>query len=119
MIGIILWCDTAEQKAVIWCEDQGDLAYLSGCENVVAPDPFFDVGDVVEFDVQTRRNMRLALNPSRVAQRNAGTSLSDGLRALPVMQSHIISDTAKVIPFRIDHTPRAAVTKTDRQKLHG
>lgn len=104
---------------MIWCEDQGDLAYMSGCENVIAPDPFFDVGDVVEFDVQTQRNMRLVLNPRRVAQKNTGTTLTDGLRAMPVMQDHFVSDTAKIIPFRVDHGSRVPAAKTEQQKLHG
>ncbi|WP_299731188.1 hypothetical protein [uncultured Tateyamaria sp.] len=119
MIGIILWCDPSDQKAVIWCEDQGDLAYLSGREKVDVPEPFFEVGDVVEFDVQTLRNMRLALNPTRVEHRNSGTSLSEGLRSVPVMENHVVSNTAKVIPFRVDHGPRVAASPADRQKLHG
>lgn len=119
MIGIILWCDPSDQKAVIWCEDQGDLAYLSGRDRVDVPDPFFEVGDVIAFDVQTLRNMRLALNPTRVEQKNAGTSLSDGLRSLPVMENRGVSNTAKVIPFRVDHRRRVAATPADRQKLHG
>ena len=27
MYGIVLWSDRSERQAVIWCEDQGDLAY--------------------------------------------------------------------------------------------
>jgi len=119
MIGIILWSDLSDQKAVIWCEDQGDLAYLPGCENVTAPDPFFDVGDVVEFDIQTQRNMRLALNPSRVAQQTAGTSLTDSLRSVPMTQDHVVSNTAKVIPFRPDHATSVGPAKTGRRKLLG
>ncbi|MEO9575833.1 hypothetical protein [Tateyamaria sp.] len=85
MIGIILWSDATERKAVIWCEDQGDLAYFSDPDLIFSRDTFFDVGDVVEFESKTVRNMRLALNPSW-AKQNAGTTLADGLRAIPMMQ---------------------------------
>ncbi|MFL4471402.1 hypothetical protein ACERZ8_16525 [Tateyamaria armeniaca] len=95
------------------------MAYLSGGKNVAVADVFFEVGDVVEFDVQTSRNMRLALNPRRVEQRNSGTTLTDGLRSVPVMQDHIVTNTAKVIPFRVDHGPRVAAAKTEQHKLHG
>ena len=33
MLGVVLWSDVSDRKAVIWCEDQGDLAYV----NVVTP----------------------------------------------------------------------------------
>lgn len=28
MIGVIIWSDPIERKAIVWCEDQGDLAFL-------------------------------------------------------------------------------------------
>ncbi len=118
MIGVILWSDAADQKAVIWCEDQGDLAFLSDCENVVLPDTFFEVGDVVEFDVQTRRNMRLVKNPSRIEQ-NWGSSLKDGLHAINTDAFEVGSDTAKVIPFRIDHAPRPTARTLRHEQRHG
>ena len=118
MIGVILWSDAADQKAVIWCEDQGDLAFLSGHENVVLPDSFFEVGDVVEFDVRTERNMRLVSNPKRVEQ-SWGTSLHDGLSAVRAHTCDAVSDSATVIPFRIEHTPHALSRPIRHEKRHG
>ena len=118
MIGIILWSDAADRKAVIWCEDQGDLAYFSDPKPGYAHESFFDVGDVVEFEAKTIRNMRLALNPRWVKQ-NAGSTLADGLRAVPMMQDHVVSDTAKVIPFRADPAPRARHGREIVQKRLG
>ena len=51
MIGVILWSDVQVRKAVVWCEDQGDLAFL--CEDT----PFehlkgLSAGDSIEFDVK-------------------------------------------------------------------
>ena len=30
MFGVVLWADPVDRKAVIWCEDHGDLAYFKG-----------------------------------------------------------------------------------------
>ncbi len=118
MIGIILWSDAADRKAVIWCEDQGDLAYFSDPDLTYSDDTFLDVGDVVEFEVKTQRNMRLAANPRWIKQ-NAGSTLADGLRAVPMTHDHVISNTAQVIPFRAEPAPRARHTREDVKKRLG
>lgn len=60
MIGIVLWRDTAVGKAVIWCEDQGDLAFYAH------PGTFdtFEicVGDWVLFDLRLSGDVRLAVD---------------------------------------------------------
>lgn len=58
MIGIVLWSDTAAGKAVIWCEDQGDLAVYShvGTSGECA----ICVGDWVSFDVTSTDSLRIA-----------------------------------------------------------
>ncbi len=60
MIGIVLWRDIAVGKAVIWCEDQGDLAFYTH------PGTFdtFEicVGDWVLFDLELNGGLRLALD---------------------------------------------------------
>lgn len=118
MIGIVLWNNAAENKAVIWCEDQGDLAYMSGTDHMIGLDPMIEVGDVVEFDIHTQRNLRLASNVKSVRQ-NSGTSLSDSLRSIPVMGDHMVSNTAKVIPFRVDHPAQGMRARHDQQKRLG
>ena len=118
MIGIILWSDATDRKAVIWCEDQGDLAYFSDPDLIYTCDTFFDVVDVVEFEAKTQRNMRLAVNPRWIKQ-NAGTTLADGLRAVAMMQDHVVSNTAEVIPFHAEPAPRAQHTRKDQQKRLG
>ncbi|MDG1472347.1 MAG: hypothetical protein P8Q26_12415 [Ascidiaceihabitans sp.] len=66
MIGVVLWKNTDDGSAVIWCEDQGDLAFLNNKETVLDTQAFFDVGDVVEFDVLMLENMRGVQNLSRL-----------------------------------------------------
>lgn len=117
MIGVILWSDAADQKAVIWCEDQGELAFLSDAENASMPDPFFDVGDVVEFDIRTDRSTRLAKNTHRI-QQNWGSTLSDGLSAMASVRPSMgePANSAEIIPFRIDPATRTLPNSTPRQK---
>ncbi|WP_299374384.1 hypothetical protein [uncultured Tateyamaria sp.] len=118
MIGVILWSDAADQKAVIWCEDQGDLAFLANPEPQAQCDAFFAVGDVVEFDVQTDRNMRLANNAIRVRQ-NQGPTLTDGLLTLAGESPAEMTETAEIIPFRIDHATRPLPGALPQQQRRG
>ncbi len=97
MIGVVLWSDASDRKAVIWCEDQGDLAFLNSADDLFQSDVFFDAGDVVQFDMEVEASMRRAHNPRLVVEQ-AGVGLPDALR-----QSATSADTrtssAKVIPF--------------------
>lgn len=63
MFGVVLWSDADAQKAVIWCEDQGELAYYTPCERSVHDAPTLDAGDLIQFDVVVQKNMRTVTNP--------------------------------------------------------
>ncbi|MGR3271137.1 hypothetical protein DU478_08885 [Thalassococcus profundi] len=68
MYGVVLWTDTADSRAIIWCEDHGDLAFYTS-NGVSAHDGLsLDAGDLVQFDVTQENNLRLARNPQLVAQ---------------------------------------------------
>lgn len=83
MIGVVLWSDTTDGKAVFWCEDQGDLAYFHA-EDVSSRDQVeFNVGDVVRFEVTCERNLRRAKGP-KLLEQNACSSLADDLRSIGV-----------------------------------
>ena len=60
MIGIVLWSEATAGKAVIWCEDQGDLAFYSHDDASEA----FNVhtGDWVAFSLELKADLRLAHN---------------------------------------------------------
>lgn len=64
MFGVVLWSDSSDQKAVIWCEDHGDLAFYRQTSSQKGPS--LDVGDWVQFDLVTKRNQRMATNPKLV-----------------------------------------------------
>lgn len=66
MYGVVLWSDDAENKAVFWCEDHGDLAFFHGTEDTAAM--AFDAGDLVEFDVYIDCKLRRARNACVVHQ---------------------------------------------------
>lgn len=63
MIGVILWSDKQERIAVVWCEDQGDLAFL-GCGSTQYDhlDQLTE-GDILEFDVKIDGDLRRVNNP--------------------------------------------------------
>ncbi|MCI5110879.1 MAG: hypothetical protein MRY75_10040 [Marivita sp.] len=63
MFGVVLWSDAAAQKAVIWCEDQGELAFYTPGDGNVHDAPVLDAGDLIRFDVIVQQNVRKASNP--------------------------------------------------------
>ena len=60
MIGVVLWSSIERQKAVIWCEDHGALAYLHGQENLLAGCAWPDAGDLIELESETVGELRMA-----------------------------------------------------------
>lgn len=100
MFGVVLWSDSSDRKAVIWCEDHGDLAFYRqiGEQN----GPSLDVGDWVQFDVVTERNQRVATNP-KLVKHGVCPDLPDVLRhagdAQPRRTQADPASSAKVVPF--------------------
>ncbi|WP_415920352.1 hypothetical protein [Tateyamaria sp. SN6-1] len=118
MIGVILWSDPAAEKAVIWCEDHGDLAFLSRPDAVQLPEGFVDVGDVVEFDISARKNTRLAKNVTVVSE-SKGTDLVEQLKSAPPPPAMQASHTAEVIPFRLDAPIRRTAPNAPQVQRRG
>ncbi|WP_189368519.1 hypothetical protein [Tateyamaria omphalii] len=116
MIGVILWSDPSTEKAVIWCEDQGDLAFLSRDNCSALPDDFFDVGDMVEFDVFAERNMR-KVSRANLLRQTHDTSLPDSLRRIGREKRALVdvTDSAEIIPFRLHSRRRSAPAGMSRQ----
>lgn len=110
MLGVILWSDPHDRKAVIWCEDQGDLAFLNEAKCDIARDGFFDAGDVVQFDLEINCSVRKAHNPMLLVER-AGRSLTEALRKTPAVEMDAGS-SAKIISFK--SAPSVRDTKTPR-----
>jgi hypothetical protein len=72
MFGVVLWYSSADQKAVIWCEDHGDLAFFDHSDefnrNGTAPSVAFEAGDLIAFDLSEDGQMRKVMNPRLVAE---------------------------------------------------
>lgn len=47
MMGVVLWSDQQVGKAVIWCEDQGKLAYVTGDQAEINTELELQAGDLV------------------------------------------------------------------------
>ncbi|MFK7744069.1 MAG: hypothetical protein AB8B47_03360 [Roseobacter sp.] len=93
MLGVVLWSDAADKKAVIWCEDQGDLAYVNEGDEVLASDDFFDAGDLVQFDMEMHQSTRRASN-TRLVIEKARPSLPQVLREETSARTQ-----AQILPF--------------------
>lgn len=93
MLGVVLWSDASDRKAVIWCEDQGDLAYVKAPDNIFHTGDFFDAGDLVQFDMEMHKSMRFANNPRLVIEK-AGQNLPRVL-----LEGKKPTGGAEVIPF--------------------
>lgn len=79
MMGVVLWSDPDEQKAVFWCEDHGDLAYFDGTTSTMGGRETFNPGDMVEFTVTLERKVRRA-NNARLIEARVCNDLQDHLR---------------------------------------
>ena len=105
MYGVVLWTDQRQNRAVIWCEDHGDLAFYRGAEGC---DAAMTAGDLVEFDLRDGGDIRLADTPRLITQRSHPTLTTELKKAgarLGVLQGGAPraanSDyAANVIPLR-------------------
>ncbi|WP_299962190.1 hypothetical protein [uncultured Roseobacter sp.] len=103
-MGVVLWSDPSDRKAVIWCEDQGDLAFLNAGDDAWHSGSFFDAGDMVQFEMEVHASMRRARNP-RLVLEQVGCELPETLRQRGTSQPPAPDGFgAKVIPFK----PRCA-----------
>ncbi|MBV1896151.1 MAG: hypothetical protein KUG70_06810 [Rhodobacteraceae bacterium] len=98
MYGVILWCDAQENKAVIWCEDHGDLAFYRKTELEV--DLTLDAGDWVQFEVTTERHLNIAHNPRLISQ-GVAVDLASVLTSAASTNDQLVHSrtSAEIIPF--------------------
>lgn len=114
MLGVVLWSDNNENKAVIWCEDHGDLAFFNGGDTAPEGLADLDAGDLVHFDLQQEKHQRYAHNPKRI-ERGAYEGIAEQLQetASPschdrMTPSRVRADvSADVIPFARKQAERA------------
>ena len=104
MYGVVLWIDKSAQKAVIWCEDHGNLAYFNPQTDTVASNKSensnLEVGDLIKFHVRNWRSVRRA---SKVELVDAArfTDLAGGLAVAEAeLKQNETVDFGNVVTFR-------------------
>lgn len=95
MLGVVVWSNEKRSKAVIWCEDQGALAYLAGTTNLVLQADWPEVGDLVELECILEGGLRLA-RQVRLLSPGAGAALPHALQAQITMNADIAPDGMRV-----------------------
>lgn len=93
MIGVVIWSSEASRKAVIWCEDQGPLAYLRGCDDLVETVDWPVPGDLLRLECETVGNLRHAHSVSVIAPKVC-PQLPDALLGQtnrPASHLHVVS----------------------------
>ena len=81
MYGVVIWSNADQRKAIIWCEDQGDLAYYTQDCASALDGVTLDPGDLIQFDLRLERSLRMVDNPHRVesgTHANLASSLGTG-----------------------------------------
>lgn len=71
MCGVVLWSNPADRKAVVWCEDQGNLAYYAAADHPDCRGVSLDAGDLIEFELTEERQVRRVTNPTLLVQDHA------------------------------------------------
>jgi len=97
MHGVIIWSDKAQGRAVIWCEDHGDLAFYGGQTCGTTENCRLEPGDLVYFDLSEDSQLRLAHNLRFVAAdeyptlmldlRETGAEIASATRVKPNLRS--------------------------------
>ena len=97
MFGVVLWSDEQEQKAVIWCEDHGDLAFYRNTDG--SREISMDAGDWVQFDMTMERRQRFAHNPKLVHE-GVYPDIADALSAAPPKKPQGFGHNRQTTPER-------------------
>ncbi|MGB7318050.1 MAG: hypothetical protein WBC85_08805 [Planktotalea sp.] len=111
MLGVVIWRDEADSKAIIWCEDHGELAFLGQSPHKAASADRFDEGDLIQFDVTVLDSLRIARNPRRIAQHYCCDLSAVVSKATELKES--LGQTSKPDPARPD-TSNVATFDLDR-----
>ena len=112
MMGVVLWSDQQVGKAVIWCEDQGKLAYVTGEQAENCFDLDLQAGDLVSFSLRMQSRLRFAENLT-VVEENSYQGLEETLKSdcdqEIAANVPILDRGAEIIPFRAKAPQRPSV----------
>ena len=120
MLGVVIWSDESSKKAVIWCEDHGDLAFYKeqDADEVI----MLGAGDLVEFEVTMERQFRYVKNPQLVSD-SYSSGLADALTHgsaqdafCPPQPDRAERGSADVIPFELARSERARELQAETRR---
>ncbi|MDO5632705.1 MAG: hypothetical protein Q4G22_12840 [Paracoccus sp. (in: a-proteobacteria)] len=117
MIGVVVWSSADREKAVIWCEDQGALAYLQGRENLAMPGMGWpEAGDLMELETEFLASLRHARRVALLSEAQC-PDLPDTLRRTTEAEPHLRlvssrEDGRISKPTQTTHAPLRRVTVT-------
>lgn len=102
MLGVVLWSDLKSGKAVIWCEDHGDLAFMheQRQDGMLSLDP----GDLVKFDLKINKQLRYASNPELVTEGYSSELAASLTQPVPAPDAFL--ETADILPFPHSRIPQ-------------
>ncbi len=66
MIGLVLWFNPKARVGMIWCEDQGPLAFLGPEAKLPSRNMLLSCGDQVTFSTDMREGVRFVRDVFRV-----------------------------------------------------
>jgi hypothetical protein len=92
MNGLVLWFNENAQTGMIWCEDQGPLAFLGPDVDLPNGQEVLSCGDQVTFSVELRDDVRFVRDVYKVV---AGVPGSDP-QAIIMGYHHDASDDVKL-----------------------
>lgn len=86
MNGIVLWSSQSQRKALVWCSDQGDLAYIISPRDVLHSNTIPVQGTAISFELEQMGNKRICKNVN-VHHHGAAPDLADALKKLTRAQA--------------------------------
>lgn len=123
MYGVVLWSDAKCDRALIWCEDHGKLAFFNGQPD--RPDTLeaIEAGDLVKLELEETRDFRLAKDVELVSSDEypqlADTLLEVGENFLPEAMQQARGPESNVIPFGRPQPMAKSETDSKKSALPG
>lgn len=58
MIGVVIWCKADPTRAIVWCEDQQDLAFVDAETKYPSAELLLSIGDQIQFKEAQKNGLR-------------------------------------------------------------
>lgn len=122
MYGVVLWSDPKCDRALIWCEDHGSLAFYNAQTKKNEKKPAFESGDLVRFKSRDTRDMRIAEELEVIAT-DEYPSLARELRqaghseSAPSLAASMAAQGSNILPFTATPAMSKTAALTGQQKV--